>query len=68
MTDKMDGAATKWKFRPPPRGVAKENLRRCQVNQAEESCQLGDLCDEAHSELELQEWQIRWEEDHRLPY
>ena len=69
MTDKMsgdgDGATSKWKFRPPPRGVAKENLRRCKVNVAEECCQLGDLCDEAHSDQELQEWQLRWEEDHR---
>ena len=61
----MDAATTKWKFRPPPRGVAKENLRRCKVKVAEELCQLGDLCDEAHSDQELQEWQVRWEEDHR---
>ena len=61
----MDAATTKWKFRPPPRGVAKENLRRCKVKVAEDCCQLGDLCDEAHSDQELQEWQVRWEEDHR---
>ena len=61
----MDAATTKWKFRPPPRGVAKENLRRCKVKAAEDCCQLGDLCDEAHSEQELEEWQVRWEEDHR---
>ena len=61
----MDAATSKWKFRPPPRGVERENLRRCKVDFTVECCQLGDLCDEAHSDLELEEWQLRWEEDHR---
>ena len=61
----MDGATSKWKFRPPPRGLVKENLRMCRLNEAEDCCQLGDLCDEAHSQQELQEWRTRWEEDHR---
>ena len=57
--------SVKWKFRPPPRGVARENLRECSVTRAGDTCSLGDHCDEAHCLEELQEWRIRWGEMHR---
>jgi len=58
--------SVKWKFRPPPRGVARENLRECSVTRAGDTCSLGDHCDEAHCLEELQEWRIRWGEMHRI--
>ena len=63
----MDAATNKWKFRPPPRGVVRENLKVCKARTGtgEECCELGDHCDEAHSQEELQEWLVRWDQQHR---
>ena len=60
----MERGPTKWKFRPPPRGVVRENLKLCPVVGGG-NCTLGELCDEAHSQEELVEWRERWGEDHR---
>ena len=63
----MDTAPTKWKFRPPPRGVDRESLRLCPARAGGEGgdwCQLAELCHEAHSRQELAEWLERWGEDH----
>jgi len=56
---------SKWKFRPPPRGVSRDQLILCPVTGAGNTCSLGDHCDEAHSAEELQEWKFRWGETHR---
>ena len=55
----------KWKFRPPPRGLARDKLQQCSETRAGDTCALGDLCDEAHSAEELEEWLLRWGETHR---
>ena len=59
---------TKWKFRPPPRGVVRESFRLCSVTGGGERCELGELCVEAHSQEELAEWEVRWGEDHRYQH
>ena len=53
---------SKWKFRPPPRGVARDALKLCQegVNQ----CKMQENCVEAHTLDELEEWVERWGEGH----
>ena len=58
-------ASVRWKFRPPPRGLAREQLRLCGVAGGGDTCGLGEHCDEAHGEEELREWRTRWGEMHR---
>ena len=55
----------KWKFRPPPRGVTRENLVMCEVQEQGGTCRMGEHCAEAHSKEELDEWGERWEELHK---
>ena len=55
----------KWKFRPPPRGVTKENLKLCDLFEKSESCRMAEHCIEAHGQEELEEWQKQWEERHK---
>jgi len=55
----------KWKFRPPPRGVPKENLKLCETHENEGTCRMAEHCAEAHGSEELDEWGERWEERHK---
>ena len=59
------GAGARWKYRPPPRGVTRDSLQLCSVTRAGDTCHVGELCDEAHSPEELEEWRERWAERHR---
>ena len=52
---------SKWKFRPPPRGVARDALKLCQEAGR---CRMQENCVEAHTSEELQEWVERWGEGH----
>ena len=52
----------KWKFRPPPRGVPKENLKLCETHENGSTCRMAEHCVEAHGNEELEEWRERWEE------
>ena len=52
---------SKWKFRPPPRGVARDALKMCQEAGR---CRMQENCVEAHTLEELEEWVERWGEGH----
>ena len=54
---------SKWKFRPPPRGVARDALKLCQ-EAGSDRCRMQENCVEAHSLEELEEWVERWGEGH----
>ena len=54
---------SKWKFRPPPRGVARDALKLCQEG-ASGQCKMQENCVEAHTLEELEEWGERWGEGH----
>ena len=56
---------SKWKFRPPPMGVAKGALKLCQeAREGAGQCRMKENCIEAHSLEELDEWGLRWGEGH----
>ena len=59
------GAGARWKYRPPPRGVTRDSLQLCSVTHAGDTCHVGELCDEAHCQEELEEWRERWAGRHR---
>ena len=60
-----DTRGARWKYRPPPRGLARDSLQLCGPTRAGDTCHVGELCDEAHSQEELEEWRERWAERHR---
>ena len=55
----------KWKFRPPPRGIPKENMKLCSTHSSGITCRIGEHCAEAHGDGELSEWRERWDERHK---
>ena len=56
---------SKWKFRPPPRGVARDALKLCQeATEGAGRCRMQENCVEAHTLEELEEWGERWGEGH----
>ena len=66
-TSLVSAKDSKWKFRPPPRGVAKEALKLCQeVGEGSTGvCEMQENCVQAHSLEELEEWGERWGEGHK---
>ena len=66
-TSLVNAKDSKWKFRPPPRGVAKEALKLCQeVGEGSTGvCEMQENCVLAHSLEELEEWGERWGEGHK---
>ena len=62
-TSLVSAKDSKWKFRPPPRGVAKEALKLCQeVGEGSTGvCEMQENCVQAHSLEELEEWSERRE-------
>ena len=66
-TSLVNAKDSKWKFRPPPRGVAKEALKLCQeVGEGSTGvCEMQENCVQAHSLEELEEWGERWGEGHK---
>ena len=63
VTTEVEAMDSKWKFRPPPRGVARDALKLCQEAGGERS-RMQENCVEAHSLEELEEWVERWGEGH----
>jgi hypothetical protein len=59
-----DEGSTKWRWRPPPRGVGTDAYTICDawVSSGGTTCRYGVQCVEAHGQEELDEWRIRFEE------
>lgn len=59
-----DEGSTKWRWRPPPRGVGTDAYTICDawVSSGGTTCRYGVQCVEAHGQDELDEWRNRFEE------
>ncbi|XP_059471957.1 probable helicase with zinc finger domain isoform X2 [Neocloeon triangulifer] len=53
---------SKWRWRPPPRGVGADAYTLCDAWKNGGTCRYGVQCVEAHGQDELDEWRCRFEE------